>query len=106
MDSKSRNSKANNHVVPMSPCSSIQNFHCYFEIVHNTYISIPSFPMTVTTNSLAVLAFQKGSFGDKRMVAVMKTSELKCALVSVSLTSYPMFYASHLWSSWSHMDLP
>jgi hypothetical protein len=62
--------------------------------------------MTATTNSLDVLAFQKERFGDKRMVVVMETSELKCASVSVSLTSYPMFYASHLWSSWSHMDLP
>jgi hypothetical protein len=105
MDSKGRNGKANNHVIPM-PHSSIPMFHWYFEIVHNTFISVPSSPMTVTTNSLDVLAFQKGRFGDKRKVVVMETSELKCASVSVSLTSYPMFYASHLWSSWSHMDLP
>lgn len=62
--------------------------------------------MTVTTNSRAVPAFQKESFGDKREVVVMETSELKCALVSVLLTSYPMFYASHPWSSWDRMDSP
>ena len=106
MDSKSRNGKANNNVMPMLPCSSIPIFHWYVEIVHKTDIIIPSSPMTMTTNYLAVLAFQKGRFGDKRTVAVMETSELKCASVSVSLTNYPMFYASRLWSSWSHMDLP
>jgi len=56
--------------------NSIPNLHWD---VHKNDISIPSSPMTVTTNSLAVLACQKGSFGDRRGAVVMETSELKCA---------------------------
>jgi len=72
---KGRNGKANNH-MPLQYCSTTASLHWD---VHKNDISIPSSPMTVTTNSLAVLACQKESFGDRRGAVVMETSELKCA---------------------------